>query len=131
MIRWILGVAVVLIFAGESSAWPFRGRSVSVERTVSVQRYSSPQAACEAKAAEMARIGRVCHVGGGFAGGTAEGVGGGATAAQASANCCFSGQLPVLGHAVAFGHGRWFAVKIYAGGSRTVSVHRTRSVFRR
>jgi len=129
---WIL-ICVTVVLAcsvcSEASAWGFRSRSVSTTRTVTTQRYASPQAACQAKAAAMAAMGVMKHMGGGFAGGSAEGVGRGATAAQASANCCFSGQLPVLGHAVAYGHGSYFACKIYAGGSK-VAV-RTRAVLRR
>ena len=116
---WLI-VLVAILSANEASAWP---------RNQKVTRYSSPQAACEAKVAMMAARGIMAHLGGGYGGGSAEGIGSGKTAAQASANCCFSGQLPCLGSATAFGHGSWFACKIYAEGPQTRM--RTRTILRR
>lgn len=104
---------VVCAISSEASAWPFRGRAVSVTKTRTVNAYASPQAACEAKAAKMAAMGVMRHLGGGFAGGNAEGVGRGATAAQATRNCCFYGVRVCIGSAVAYGHGSWFACRIY------------------
>jgi hypothetical protein len=134
-VQVLLALFVVSLFCSEASAWPFRNRSVSasVSRTVSVQRYSSPQAACEAKAAAMAASCRMAHLGGGFGGGSAEGVGCAASASAALGNCCFTGKLPLLGSAVCRGrNGMYYACKVFSsGGSRSVNVQRSRQVIRR
>lgn len=114
MVRWIAVMVAVALFgvASEASAWGFRNRTVSVSRTVNV--YASPGAAVADKAARCAASCRMAHLGGGFGGGNAEGVGMGATASIALSQCCFTGQRVCIASAVRQGkNGRWYAVKIY------------------
>lgn len=117
MQRWILvcvAVALSCSVCSEASAWGFRSRSVSTTRTVTVNRYASPAAAVADKAARMAASCMMAHLGGGFGGGNAEGVGCGATAAAALSACCFTGQRVCIASAVRQGkNGRWYAVKIF------------------
>lgn len=113
-VQVLLALFVVSLFCSESSAWPFRNRSVAVSRSVSIQRYSSPQAACEAKAAAMAASCRMAHLGGGFGGAKAEGVGCAATAQAALSACCFTGKRKLAASAVVRGrNGRYYACKAF------------------
>ena len=106
----------VSLFCSEASAWPFRSRNVEVSRSrsVSVQRYSSPQAACETKAAAMAASCRMAHLGGGFGGAKAEGVGCAVTAQAALSACCFTGKRKLAASAVVRGrNGMYYACKAF------------------
>ena len=99
-------------FVSDANAWGFRTRTRTT--TVSVSRYSSPAAAVADKAARCAASCRMAHLGGGFGGGSAEGVRCGVTAAQALANCCFTGKRVCIASSVRQGsNGRWYAVKIF------------------
>lgn len=90
----------------------FSSRTVS--RTVSVSKYSSPSAAVADKAARCASSCRMAHLGGGYGGGNAEGVGCAGTAAVALSNCCFTGKRVCIASAVRQGrNGLWYAVKIF------------------
>jgi hypothetical protein len=82
-------------------------------RTVSSS-FSSPQAAASFKAARMAATGVFRHLGGGFGGGHAEGIGYSTSSPQAALNaCCYTGQKRVAGSSVVRGKGGWYACKIY------------------
>jgi hypothetical protein len=92
----------------------YRTASATVSQTRNVGGYASPAAAAEAKASRCAAAGVMAHLGGGYGGGSAEGVGRGPTPAAALANCCFTGQRPLLASAVRQGRdGSWYAVKIF------------------
>ena len=97
----------------EASAWPFRSRSVSVERTV-IRFTGSPAQVAYAKACKMAELGMRGHLGGGMAGLHYEGTGRGVTAAAALSACCFSGTRKCAASAVAKGrNGLFYAVRLY------------------
>jgi hypothetical protein len=108
VITMLLGFMVT-----EAYAWPrFRRRVRS--STVSTVRYSgSPSQVAYQKASEMARRGVMTHLGGGYGGANAEGVGFGSTATAALNNCCFTGQRTVAGSAVVRGRSGYYAVKLY------------------
>ncbi len=73
-----------------------------------------PQAVAEAKAARCAAIGRMTHLGGGYGGANAEGVGFSTrSAADAANNCCFSGQRRLAASAVVRGARGWYAVRLF------------------
>lgn len=73
------------------------------------------QALCLRKARiQAARGGRCFHVGGGFGGARAEGVGSGVTAAAALNACCFTGQRVCVASAVVrSAAGRYYACKLF------------------
>jgi len=74
----------------------------------------SPQAVAVNKANFAASRGIKGHVGGGFGGGNAEGVGFSTySAANALNNCCFTGQRKLAGSAVVRGRDGWYACKIF------------------
>ena len=111
----MLATCLTALTAGEASAWPF-GRSVSrtstVTRTVNV--YASPQAECSAKAAKQAANCRMAHLGGGFGGANAEGVGCAMTAQAALNACCFTGKRRLAASAVVRGrNGMYYACKVF------------------
>ena len=110
----LLVVLLVVSFTVEAAAWPrwrFRRRArTRVTRVTSSVRYSSAQA----KVNEMARRGRLYHLGGGMCGYHYEGIGSGSSPSQALANCCFTGQRRCAVSAVAQTRsGRWFAIKFF------------------
>ena len=78
-------------------------------------RYSGgPQSVASSKASRAASTMTKGHLGGGFGGGTAEGVGFSTYSAQdALNNCCYTGQRSVAGSSVVRGADGWYAVKIY------------------
>lgn len=85
-----------------------RGRAETIRRLLAESEANRREAESCAASCRMA------HLGGGFGGGSAEGVGCGATAAQALANCCFTGQRVCIASSVRQGsNGRWYAVKIF------------------
>lgn len=111
----LVALFIVSICSSDVGAWPFRSRSVDVQRTVSRTVYSgSPQQVAQAKAEKMAALGMRGHLGGGFGGCHAEGTGRGTTAAAALSVCCFTGQRKCAAAAVVRGKGGlWYAVKLY------------------
>lgn len=103
-------------------------KSVAIQKTDAVQKEDAAQKAgpaqkeaavlygiCLRKARiQAARGGRCFHPGGGFGGCRAEGVGSGSTAAQALANCCFTGARRCAAAAVTRGaNGRYYACKLF------------------
>lgn len=74
----------------------------------------SPQAVASYKAGVQASRNRMGHIGGGYGGANAEGVGSGRTPQQALNNCCFTGRRPLVASAVKQGSsGLWFACKLF------------------
>jgi len=68
----------------------------------------------QAKAQRQAAMNRCCHVGGGFGGGQAEGVGFSTVSADhAISKCCFWGKREALDIGVARGSNGWYATVIY------------------
>ena len=105
----LLSLVLMVCLVTDASAWG-RQRNVTVTKNI----YSSPAQAAAQKANISASRTTMRHWGGGFGGGRAEGVGCGATAAQALANCCFTGQRACIAASVRQGaNGRWYAVKIF------------------
>ena len=87
---------------------PAAPKEPTVQKTAKVAQSSG----CLTKARILAARGRVFHPGGGMGGYHYEGVGSGATANQALANCCYSGQRRVAAQAVVKGaNGRYYAVR--------------------
>ncbi len=121
MIRMAMAVLFVTLLVVEADARPrwrpgiLRSRSTAASARVSNRSWSGgPQEVATAKAERAAALGFKGHLGGGFGGGNAEGFGFSTTSAQhALNNCCFTGQRPVAGAAVARGRDGWYAVKIY------------------
>lgn len=68
----------------------------------------------QSKAERQAAMNRCCHVGGGFGGGRAEGVGFSTVSADhAISKCCFWGKRQALDIGVARGSNGWYATVIY------------------
>lgn len=68
----------------------------------------------QSKAERQAAMGRCCHVGGGFGGGRAEGVGFSTSSPDAAIQaCCYWGKRPVREVGVARGRRGWHATVIY------------------
>jgi hypothetical protein len=68
----------------------------------------------QSKAQRQAAMNRCCHVGGGFGGGRAEGVGFSTVSADhAISKCCFWGKRQALDIGVARGSNGWYATVIY------------------
>ena len=119
----LIAAMVVLFMAGTTDARPRlfpRTRQVTAVRgsvqkgpqTSAVQK--GPQALAEQKAQQKASMGNKGHIGGGFGGANAEGVGFSTrSAADALANCCFAGRRPCVGAAVVRGRDGWYAVRLY------------------
>ena len=112
----LLGVIVVwmLMLSTTEAQILRRTRTRTTSVTVSTS-YSSPQAAASSKASRMATTGVFRHLGGGFGGGRAEGIGRGPTAQAALNNCCYTGQRPLLASSVVWSArlGSYVAVKIF------------------
>lgn len=112
--RFVLALVCILLFVGEVSARGRSSRSYSTTVYRSTSYGSNPQAVASNKASAAAARGIRGHVGGGFGGGRAEGVGFSTrSAADALNNCCFTGQRRVAGSSVVRGKDGWYAVKIY------------------
>ena len=86
-------------------------------RTVSVTSSSSvaqPSSVAQWKADQLAARGQLVHLGGGFGGGSHEGIGFGANAEQATQACCFWGQREPIDIGTAQApSGGWYAVVLY------------------
>ncbi|MBE41813.1 MAG: hypothetical protein CL480_11330 [Acidobacteria bacterium] len=75
---------------------------------------SGPQLVANRKASDMARMGFMGHLSGGYGGANVEGVGWGPTPASALNQCCFTGQRPVAAQCVVRGaNGMWYACKLF------------------
>ena len=114
MLRIALAVSLILFFACDVHAWP-RWRRSRTRTTTSRTVYSGgPQAVASAKANRAASSRIKGHLGGGFGGANAEGVGFSTYSAQSALNnCCFTGKRRVAGSAVVRGSDGWYAVKLY------------------
>ena len=112
MVKWIVVCLMVVALVGTADARPrvFRTRT-----KVSVRHYEGgPAQVAQAKAAQCAANCRMAHLGGGYGGANAEGVGCGVSAAAALANCCFTGTRRVAASAVVRGkNGMYYAVKLF------------------
>ena len=92
---------------------------VRVAETVICQTQELRQVVCanglaQWKAERQAADGVLRHVGGGFGGGRAEGVGFSTSSSQAAIQaCCYWGRRPVLEIGVARGRRGWYATVIY------------------
>lgn len=113
MMRVVMAVLLLVLCASIADARPRRSvfnRSTSTKTVFS----GGPQAVAEAKAQRAAALRIKGHLGGGFGGGNAEGVGFSTkSASHALSICCFTGQRPVAGSSVVRGTDGWYAVKIY------------------
>ena len=94
-------------------------RSTSTSAPITPQAtssYSTPAVSvslAQSKADRMASSGTMGHLGGGFGGGRAEGVGTGSTRQAAIQNCCYWGQRTPLDIGTATNGSRWYACVIY------------------
>jgi hypothetical protein len=113
MMRFAMAALLVVLCVSTADAWPRRSSGNRTSNTKTV--YSGgPQAVAEAKAQRSASQGIKGHLGGGYGGANAEGVGFSTSSAQhALSICCFTGQRPVAGSSVVRGSDGWYAVKIY------------------
>lgn len=82
--------------------------------------YGVASGLAQSKAERQASMGSCCHVGGGFGGGRAEGVGFSTSSPEAAVRrCCFYGQRQLRESGVSYGYNRqlrawgWFACNIY------------------
>ena len=113
MMRMALAALLVVLCVSNADAWPRRSKSSRSSSTKTVYT-GGPQAVAEAKAQRSAAQRIKGHLGGGFGGGNAEGIGFSTYSAQhALNNCCFTGQRRVAGSSVVRGRDGWYAVKIY------------------
>lgn len=113
MVRIVIAVLLLVFCTSNADAWPRRSASRRTTTTKTVFS-GGPQAVAEAKAQRSAASRIKGHLGGGFGGGNAEGVGFSTSSAQHALNiCCFTGQRPVAGSSVVRGSDGWYAVKIY------------------
>lgn len=117
MVRFAIAMFLIVVCVSNADARGRRwGRSTrTYSASTSYTTYSGgPQAVAFAKAQRSASAGISGHLGGGFGGGNAEGVGFSTYSAQAALNnCCYTGQRTVAGSAVVRGASGWYAVKIY------------------
>ena len=112
MTRIALAVLLVLVFVCDADAWPRRRRSTTYSTNISWS--GGPQSVASAKAQYSASRRIHGHLGGGYGGANAEGVGFSTYSAQnALNNCCYTGQRRVAGSSVFRGSDGWYAVKIY------------------
>lgn len=123
MLRIAIAAVLVVAFVSDASARPRRRRANNNRQTQNVRYTSSyggnsysggPQSVASNKASQAASRGVKGHLGGGYGGANAEGVGWSTYSAQnALNNCCFTGQRTVAGSAVVRGSDGWYAVKLY------------------
>ena len=113
MIRIAIAAFLVLVFVCDADARPRRRRSTNYNTTTTVYG-GGPQSVAASKAQTSASRRIKGHVGGGFGGANAEGVGFSSYSAQQALNsCCYTGQRRVAGSSVVRGSDGWYAVKIY------------------
>lgn len=117
-----LAIAAMLgaLASSEALARPLRFRNSRMAAPArnyvqpSVSYSGGPQAVAEAKARRKAELGIKGHIGGGFGGCSAEGVGFSTQSAQAALNsCCFTGVRRPAASSVVRGADGWYAVKLY------------------
>lgn len=112
---WIYGLLASVILWTCGAELQAARRSRLRERSPSGA--SSPVAvgggSAQAKAHELARRGQLVHLGGGFGGGSREGIGYGSTRDQAIQSACYWGQLAPREIGAAQGAGGWYAVVFY------------------
>jgi hypothetical protein len=114
MMRVLMAAILVMVFVCEADARVLRRARISQAPSSKTVYSGGPQAVAEAKAQRAAAMRFKGHLGGGFGGGRAEGVGFSTRSAQDALNhCCFTGQRRVAGSAVVRGADGWYAVKIY------------------
>ena len=114
MMRVMIAAFLVIVFVCQADARPWRRSGTSQTSGSSTVLSGGPQAVASAKAQRSASQRIRGHIGGGFGGGNAEGVGFSTRSAQdALNNCCFTGQRRVAGSSVVRGSDGWYAVKIY------------------
>jgi len=114
MTRVLIAAFLVVLFACQADARPWRRTGSSSSSGSATVWSGGPQAVADAKAQRAASQRIKGHLGGGFGGGNAEGVGFSTRSAQdALNNCCYTGQRRVAGSAVYRGSDGWYAVKIY------------------
>ena len=113
----VVAAESVTIATGVSKTVDVTRCSYGVCRSVEVNRFTSTSAGvsslAQSKAEQMASRGQLVHLGGGFGGGSFEGIGFGATADQAVASCCGWGQRSPLEIGVASGRGGFYACVLY------------------
>jgi len=78
-----------------------------------VTRSTASGSTAQWKAEQLAASGSLVHLGGGFAGGSAEGIGYGSTAEEAIQRCCYFGQRTPIEIGTAQGATGWYAVVLY------------------
>ena len=112
--RIVIAVLLVVLFTCEADAWPRRRTVRTGTSGTGTVWAGGPQDVAAAKAQRAASLGIKGHVGGGFGGGNAEGVGFSTRSPDDALNrCCFTGKRPVAGSSVVRGADGWYAVKIY------------------
>ena len=91
------------------------GVPVAQQQRITSQPATAPRRGglAQMKANRMARSGRMAHLGGGFGGGHAEGVGTGSSRESAIRNCCYWGRRTPIDIGAASNGRRWFACVIY------------------
>lgn len=116
MMRSLISLLFVVVLAGNASAatrWT-RHRTTHTSSSSSVSFSGGPQDVASAKASRMASNGVLRHLGGGYGGANAEGIGFSTrSASDALNNCCFTGQKKVAGSSVVRGNSGWYACKLY------------------
>ena len=111
MIRFLISALLIFVLVADADARP-RRRSNTTSNSYSYS--GGPQQVAERKAQQSAARGIKGHLGGGFGGANAEGVGFSTSSAQQALNhCCYTGQRRVAGSSVVRGSDGWYAVKIY------------------
>ena len=122
MTKRIVAVAALLVAFASTDALArpsrFRNSRMAVPTRTYVQANVSstggPQEVASAKANRKAELGVKGHIGGGFGGCTAEGVGFSTSSAQAALNnCCFTGVRSLAASSVVRGADGWYAVKLF------------------
>jgi hypothetical protein len=114
MMRITMAVLLIVLCAAEADARSRRRTTGTVTTGTGTVWAGGPQEVATAKAQQAASLGAKGHLGGGYGGGNAEGVGFSTRSAEDALNhCCFTGQRPLAGSSVVRGADGWYAVKIY------------------
>lgn len=114
MMRIAIAVWLVVLCACDAAARPRRQTAGGRTPDTKTVWTGGPQSVAAAKAQRAASLGIKGHLGGGFGGANAEGVGFSTRSAQdALSRCCFTGKRAVAGSSVVRGFDGWYAVKVY------------------
>jgi hypothetical protein len=121
MMRVLVATLLVCLLAADADARGRRRRATyRTNQTTYTYAYSQnnyaggPESVAVTKAQQAAAWAAKGHIGGGFGGANAEGVGFSTySAINALNNCCFTGQRALAGSAVVRGSDGWYAVKLY------------------